>query len=72
LPPNWWTSWGIREKDEDLTQLVKDMNLKDIWEDMYKKVKEVGKCGLQMDTYGKLKITMLNNCQVHKLNFSLD
>jgi len=48
------------------------MNLKDIWEDMYKKVKEVGKCGLQMDTYGKLKITMLNNCQVHKLNFSLN
>lgn len=27
---DWWTSWGIQEKNEDLTQLAKELNMKDI------------------------------------------
>ncbi len=59
---DWWTSWGIQEKNEDLTQLAKELNMKDIQAYMYKKVKKVGRCGLQMDTNSKLKINVLNNC----------
>jgi hypothetical protein len=34
LHPDWWSSWGIREVDDEMTKLVKDMQLDDLQMDM--------------------------------------
>jgi hypothetical protein len=26
--PNWWCSWGINEKNEEMKELIEDMQLK--------------------------------------------
>jgi Ni,Fe-hydrogenase I small subunit len=30
LHPNWWSSWGFRELDENLKKLAKELNLQDL------------------------------------------
>jgi hypothetical protein len=45
---NWWASWGIRELDEDMQELVVDMHIDDLHRDMVVGVLEAAKCGLDL------------------------
>jgi hypothetical protein len=49
LHPDWWTSWGFRELDDELLELAKEMNLNQARDDIMTKAKEATTYGLELE-----------------------
>jgi hypothetical protein len=54
LHPNWWTSWGFWELDDELLELTKEMNFDQVREDIMTKAKKATTYGLESKPKGML------------------
>jgi hypothetical protein len=50
LHPNWWTSWGFREPDENTKKLAMELNLEDLRHATLENIRSTAQAGLDSGT----------------------
>ncbi len=47
---DWWSNWAIREANNDMKELAKDMQLSKLWKDMVASVLKAAKSRLDLQS----------------------
>jgi hypothetical protein len=63
---DWWSSWGINEKNEEMKELIKDMQLKSVQQNLVNNELKVTENGLELKSKGECNFNPIYNL----LNFS--
>jgi len=63
---DWWSSWGINEKNEEMKELIKDMQLKSLQQNLVNNELKATENGLEFKSNGECNFNPIYNL----LNFS--